>query len=248
MKNGKNKMKRSVFLVTGGSSPIGQAITRQIVRESGAVAIHYQHSKRRAVEFCRELEKKGAEVFPFSADLNRPQDAPILIRKVISHWGRLDYLINNAALFKPTPLGRSGSADWEKMFRVNALSPYFLAAATLPWLRRSRGAVIHVTDIYGSHPVLKDHGAYCVSKAALVALTCFMAKELGPDVRVNAVSPGAITFPKTYTKERRTKVLKRSALNRMGSPEDIASAVMFLTKQRFITGQVLNVDGGRFSG
>lgn len=248
MRSRRKKTKRPVFLVTGGSSPIGQAITRQIVREGGAVAVHYQHSKRRAAEFCRELEEQGAEVFPFSADLNRPQAARILIRNVTNHWGRLDYLINNASLFKSTPLGRSGSAVWEKMFRVNALSPYFLAAAALPWLRRSKGAVIHITDIYGSHPVLKNHGAYCVSKAALVALTCFMAKELGPDVRVNAVSPGAITFPKTYTKERKKIVLKRSALKRMGSPEDIASAVMFLTKQRFLTGQVLNVDGGRLSG
>lgn len=248
MKLRREKMDCPVFLVTGGSSPIGQAITRQIVREGGAVAIHYRHSKKRTLEFYQALKNQGAEVFPFSCDLNRPQETRQLVRKVINHWGRLDYLINNASLFKPTPLGRSDSADWEKIFRVNVISPYFLAAAALPWLRRAKGAIIHITDVYGSYPMLKDYGAYCASKAALVALTRFMARELGSEVRVNAVSPGAITFPSFYSKARKKKILKRSALNRIGQPEDIASSVLFLAKHPFLTGQVLNVDGGRFSG
>ena len=131
---------------------------------------------------------------------------------------------------------------------MNTLSPYFLAAAAHPWLRRAKGAVVHITDVYGSHPVMKDYGAYCASKAALVSLTRFMAREMGPEIRVNAVSPGAITFPASYSTSQKKKVLSRSALNQMGSPVDIASAVMFLAKHPFITGQVLDVDGGRFSG
>jgi len=248
MKNPRPKTDRPVFLVTGGSSPIGQAITRDLVNDGAAVAVHYQKSKIRAIEFCQFLQKQGADVFSFSCDLNRPQDSSRLIRNVACHWGRLDGLINNASLFKPTPLGRSGPAEWEKVIRVNTLSPYFLATAALPWLRRAKGSIVHLTDIYGSHPILKDHGAYCISKAALVALTRFMAREMGPEVRVNAVSPGAVTFPSTYSESRKKRVLERSALNRPGRPEEIASAVSFLAKHPFITGQILDVDGGRFSG
>jgi pteridine reductase len=244
----RKKIDRPVFLVTGGSSPIGQAISRLIVSEGGAVAVHYQHSKQRALGFCQSLQIQGAVAFPFHCDLNRPFETKGLVRTVANQWGRLDYLINNASLFKPTPLGRSNPSDWEEVLRVNTLSPYFLAAAAHPWLRRAKGAVVHITDVYGSHPVMKDYGAYCASKAALVSLTRFMAREMGPEIRVNAVSPGAITFPASYSTSQKKKVLSRSALNQMGSPVDIASAVMFLAKHPFITGQVLDVDGGRFSG
>ncbi len=241
-------MDQPVFLVTGGASPIGQAITRQIVREGGAAAIHYQSSKKRAVEFCQSLKEQGSDVFLLQGDLDKPDATRGLIRKVINHWGKLDCVVNNASLFKPTPFRKSSSGDWEKIFRVNTLSPYFLSTAAFPWLQKTEGAVVHITDIYGSHPLLKDFGAYCASKAALVALTHFMAREMGPKVRVNAVSPGAITFPVSYHRNLKNKIIKRSALNRSGRPEDIASAVLFLAKHPFITGQVLDVDGGRFSG
>jgi pteridine reductase len=108
--------------------------------------------------------------------------------------------------------------------------------------------VVHITDIYGAHPLLKGYGAYCASKASLIALTRLMAREMGPEVRVNAVSPGAITFPNAYSHMRKKKILKRSILGRMGQPEDVATAVMFAARHPFLTGQVLDVDGGRFSG
>jgi pteridine reductase len=244
----RNKSSRPVFLVTGASSPIGQAISRKIALNGGSVAIHYQSSRNRAKQLSKELNQLGAGTFLCSCDLNHPQKTDQLVQRVVRHWGRLDALVNNASLFQPTPLGKSTPGDWERIFRINTLSPYFLTVAAFPWLQRAKGVVIHITDVYGSHPTLRDHGAYCASKAALVALTRFMAREMGPEVRVNAVSPGAITFPASYSLARKKKILKGSALERMGSPEDIASAVLFMAKHPFLTGQVLNVDGGRFSG
>lgn len=244
----KTKSSPPVFLVTGGASPIGQAISRQIVLEGGAVAIHYQRSKQRAEALCRTLQQEGAEAFPFACDLNRPKEAGLMVRRVIRRWGRLNALVNNASLFKPTPLGRSQMEVWENIIRVNTISPYFLSEAAYPWLRRAKGVIVHITDIYGTHPILKDHSAYCASKAALVGLTRFMAREMGPDVRVNAVSPGAIVFPKSYTQKRQHEILRKTSLKRVGRPEDIAAAVLFLAHNPFVTGQVLDVDGGRFSG
>jgi pteridine reductase len=236
-----------VFLVTGGASPIGEAITRQIVKEGGAVAVHYQKSFSRAQKLCMELKSQGASIILCPADLSYPDQTGRLIRQVVRQWGRMDVLVNSASLFMPTPPEKTQSTVWERIFRINTLSPYFLSTAALPWLRKARGAVVHITDIYGSHPLLKGYGAYSASKAALIALTRLMASEMGPEVRVNAVSPGAITFPTGYSHARKRKVLQNSILGRIGQPEDIAAAVMFAARHPFLTGQVLNVDGGRFS-
>ncbi len=244
----KNKLDKPVFLVTGGSSPIGEAIVRRIVKAGGAVALHYQRSFSRARKLREDLQSHGASVFLCSADLNDPEQAGRLVRQVVRQWGRLDVLINNASLFIPTPPEKSRTSTWERIFRINTLAPYFLSAAALPWLQAARGSVVHITDIYGSHPILKDYGAYCASKAALIALTRLMAREMGPEVRVNAVSPGAITFPHRYTHAQKKKILQRSILEKMGRPDDIAWAVLFAAQHPFLTGQVMDVDGGRFSG
>jgi pteridine reductase len=132
------------------------------------------------------------------------------------------------------------------MFRVNAVSPYFIAQAAFPALRRAKGSVVNLVDTYADQPELKDHAAYQASKAALLALTAILARELAPRVRVNAVSPGAITFPDSYGPGRRKAVAARSLLRRSGKPEEVADAVAYLAGARFTTGQTVKVDGGRF--
>jgi pteridine reductase len=129
---------------------------------------------------------------------------------------------------------------------VNLLAPYFLTVLAEPWLRKTRGSVVHITDIYGESAFLPGYPAYAASKSALVFLTKYLASSMAPDVRVNAVSPGVISFPQAHSPAKRRKLLRKTALRRQGTPEDIAQAVYFLATQTFVTGQVLRVDGGRF--
>ena len=160
-------------------------------------------------------------------------------------WGRLDLLVNGASVFQPTP-GGGRPGEWERMTKVNAMAPYFLSRALGPLLAEHRGSIVNLVDTYADHPVLPDHPAYLASKAALAALTRVLALELAPKVRVNGVSPGAVTFPDSYSKNRRTALAQKSLLRREGSPGDIAEAILYLAGANFTTGEVLRVDGGRF--
>jgi pteridine reductase len=236
---------KPVALVTGGASFLGRAISLKFAREGFNLVLHYQSSAQKARQLASEIARRGGLAFLVKADLRNPKKTPVLIRRTIEKYGRLDVLINNASVFKPTPLRTAGPPLWEETFRVNVFSPYFLCRAAVPWLKKSRGCIVNLGDIYGEYPVLKDHSAYCASKAALIASTRQLARDLGPSVRVNVVSPGAIHIPKSYGFQRRKELIERSALKRQGKPVDIAEAVYFLASQDFITGQVLNVDGGR---
>jgi pteridine reductase len=237
---------RSVALVTGGASFLGAAISRKLVMEGFRVVLHYQSSKTKSEKLAREINSMGEEAVVLKADLSKVEQAEGLVQSVTRRFKRLDLLVNNASLFDPTPFPLASPAKWQKTFSVNLFSPYFLCQTAAPWLRKSKGSVINLTDIYAEHPLLKGYPAYCASKAGLLCVTKMLARELGPDVRVNAVSPGAIFIPKTYSRKQREDLIRRSALKRQGTPEEIADAVHFLANHKFITGQVLNVDGGRF--
>jgi pteridine reductase len=236
---------KPVVLVTGGASFLGRSISLKFVREGFALALHYHRSANQARQLALEITRRGGKAFPVKADLKDPQKAPALVRQAVEAFGRLDVLVNNASVFKPTPFTTAGTDLWEETFRVNVFSPYFLCRAAAPWLKKVRGCVVNLTDIYGEHLLLKDHPAYVASKAALIASTRHLALELGPSVRVNAVSPGAIRIPPHFSTKHHQELLKRSALKRQGKPEDVAEAVYFLATQGFVTGQILNVDGGR---
>jgi pteridine reductase len=155
-------------------------------------------------------------------------------------------LVNNASGFAPTPIGTATPAQWDTLFASNARAPFFLAQAAAPHLVAARGAIVNLTDIYGERP-LRDHTIYCMAKAALIMMTKSLALELGPDVRVNAVSPGAILWPDGDVDASRQKsLLARTPLGRMGTPEEVAEAVRWLLQDaRYSTGQVLHLDGGR---
>lgn len=249
-KNVKNKKmkisERPVALVTGGASPLGSAICRQLADQDMNIAVHYGKSKMKSLALKEELRSKGVEVLLASANLSKPAQAQKLARKVAAHFGRIDLLVNSASVFEPTPLAGADWAQWEKIINVNSLAPAALAVAALPWLQKRRGVVINITDIYGEMPILKDHAAYSASKAALIFLTRYLALALGDQVRVNAVSPGVITLPGHYTSAQQKSLIQKSALKRQGKPEEIAQAVWFLYSNQFVTGQVLRVDGGRF--
>ena len=237
---------RPVALVTGGASFLGRAISLKLAREGYELALHYQSSTKNIMKFAEEIKTFGARVLVVKADLRKVEKTPALVQTVFKEFKRLDLLINNASLFYPTPLSNAKPSRWSELFNVNLFSPYFLSRAASPILKKFQGCIINITDIYGENPVLKDYSAYCVSKAGLITATKILAKELGPLVRVNAVSPGAIFIPGTYSRKQRETLINRSVLKRQGTPEEIADAVYFLSTHPFITGQVLKVDGGRF--
>jgi pteridine reductase len=237
---------KPTVLVTGGASFLGCSISLKFAREGFDLLLHYQNSASKARQLAFQIERSGGRAFLVKADLKNPQKSSAHLLGAVKKFGRLDVLINNASIFKPIPLRTADVHSWEETFRVNVFSPYILCRAAFPWLKKAHGCVVNLTDIYGEHPVLKDHAAYSASKAALIVLTRRLAFEMGPLVRVNAVSPGAIRIPSHWETSRRKGLIEKSALKKQGKPEDIAEAVYFLATQNFITGQVLNVDGGRF--
>ncbi len=237
---------KPVAMVTGASSTLGQAICRKLAEEGYDLILHYGRSRSKAQSLAKELTATGVKATLLSLDLAKPALAQAGLKKVLVKIGRLDLLVNNASRFDMTPPKTGYSAQWDELFRVNAYAPFALVMAAAPMLSKSWGAVVNIADIYAETPLLPARPAYCASKAALVSLTKYMARELAPRVRVNAVSPGVITFLKGYVRKRRRKLVEKTALKRAGSPWEIAEAVWALASNRFITGQVLRVDGGRF--
>jgi len=225
---------RPVALVTGSVGRLGQALCRRLAGEGYRLVLHARRREPGLQKLGRELESMGAEARLAPFDLAQTSRVGAWGLQVGAAWGRLDLLVNGASEFHPTPGGGTPGA-WERMTRVNAMAPYFLSRALGPLLANHRGSIVNLVDTYADHPILPDHPAYLASKAALAALTRVLALELAPKVRVNGVSPGVITFPKSYSKTRRKALAQKSLLQRAGSPEDIAEAVLYLARASFTT-------------
>jgi pteridine reductase len=236
-----------VALITGAARRIGAAIARRLHADGYDLALHYRSSK---VEMDTLLDDLNAarpnSVIALQADLAQFDRLPELVAKTVGHFGRLDALINNASGFYPTPIGTATPAQWDELFASNARAPFFLAQAAAPHLRAARGGIVNLGDIHGEKP-LADHPIYCMAKAALLMLSKSLALELAPEVRVNAIAPGAILWPDHHTDEAaQAAILARQPLPRLGSTEEIAAAVSWLLNDAsYVTGQTLHVDGGR---
>ncbi len=239
-------VKKLVALITGAASPLGVAICFELAEQNVRLALHYGRSRANTLKLQKKLNRFGIETMILRADLSRISELKSVIEKVSQKWGRLDILINNASLFQPGSLTVESWNKSTKLFHINTLAPCSLAMAAFSLLRKSKGSVVNITDIYGELPILKNYPDYSLSKAALIFLTKYLAQEFSPYVRVNAVSPGVISFPKSYKNKIKKVLIQKTAMRRKGTPGEIANAVLFLTKNRFITGQVLKVDGGRF--
>ena len=238
---------RPVALVTGSARRIGAAIARTLHAAGYDLALHCRHSRTELDALAAELESvRPGSVFVQQADLAEFDRLPELVAHAVGRFGRLDALVNNASAFAPTPLGGVTPAQWDALFASNARAPFFLAQAAAPHLAAARGAIVNLADIYGERP-LRGHAGYCMAKAALLMLTKSLALELGPAVRVNAVSPGAILWPEGGDDvARQQALLARTPLGRTGTPEEVAEAVRWLLQDaRYSTGQVLHLDGGR---
>lgn len=238
---------RKVALVTGAARRIGAAIARRLHADGFDLALHYRNSGEAMQSLAAELgaERKGS-VLTLQAELAEFDRLPEMIAQTIGRFGRLDALVNNASAYYATPLGSATPEQWDELFASNARAPFFLSQAAAPHLKASSGAIVNIADIYAEHP-LRDHGVYCMAKAALVMATKSLALELGPEVRVNAIAPGNILWSDNPVKaETLETVQSRTALGRQGDPDDIAGAVHWLlTAAPYVTGQVIPVDGGR---
>lgn len=236
-----------VVLITGAAHRIGAHTARRLHAEGVNLVLHYRSSAGAAQALQAELNAERAEsVVLVRADLLDDAALSAIVRDAYSAWGRLDVLINNASSFYPTPIGSVTTTQWNDLLGSNLKAPFFLAQAAAPHLRASHGCIVNIVDIHADRP-LKRHPVYSIAKAGLVMLTKALACELGPEVRVNAIAPGAILWPENEMDEvTKQRIVNRTFLKRQGSPEHIARAVLYLVRDAdYTSGQVLTVDGGR---
>lgn len=243
-----NPLDGKVALITGGAKRVGAAIARLLHAQGMKLAIHYLASEKDAHALQQELNQTRADsVILIRGDLGSGLKLlKNLVYESVEAFGRLDALINNAARFYATPLGEATEAQWNDLVDVNLKAPLFLAQAALPQLKKHGGCIINIADIYADRP-LAGYPIYSVTKAGVVMLTKALAREFGPEVRVNAIAPGVIFWPEGGMDEMsKQRIISRTPLKRAGDPGDIARAALFLLRDAdFVTGQVLAVDGGR---
>ncbi len=236
------------MLITGGAKRVGATICRRLHAAGANLMIHFRASAGDARLLQAELtELRPGSVALIQSDLLDVAKLPSLVEQTVHTFGRLDALVNNASSFHATPVGSISVDDWNDLIGTNLKAPLFLAQAAAPALRRAQGSIVNIADIHAERP-LKDFVVYSVAKAGLVGLTRSLARELAPDVRVNAVAPGPILWPEdgTFDEVSRQRIISRTPLKREGSPDDIAKAVHYLIADApYVTGETLNVDGGR---
>jgi pteridine reductase len=248
--NHANKQVARVALVTGAARRIGATIAHYLHQAGFRVVIHCHQSLQEATALAQILNsKKPHSALVLTADLTIKQDAINLITETILWAGQLDLLVNNASIFTFTSTEENALDDeqWNKLFTTNVKAPYWLSYTAHAFLAKQKGAIINITDIHAEHP-LKGYSVYCQSKAALTMQTKSLAREFAPNVRVNAVAPGAIAWPENNNALSDTlqqKIIAETPLKQHGNPIFIAQAVLALADNPFITGQTLNVDGGR---
>jgi NAD(P)-dependent dehydrogenase (short-subunit alcohol dehydrogenase family) len=232
-----------VALVTGAAKRLGRAVALRLAAEGADVVVHYRSSESEARDTVLEIEKLGRSALAISADLAQIPQIKKLFEHAAERFGRLDILINSAANFLETPFAQTTETEWNRSLDSNLKAPFFCAQAAAPLLKLSQGVIINFADVGGimGWPSFIPHS---ISKAGVIMLTRALAKELAPEIRVNAIAPGTIAMPGDPP-EWQQEFVKRAPLKRTGTPADIADAVSFLVNAKFITGQVLVVDGGR---
>lgn len=238
-----------VALITGAARRVGAEMARVLHAAGMNIILHYHQSVAAATELCAELNTaRPASAVLLSANLADIQQITPLVTQAVQTWGRLDYLVNNAARFYPTRIGTVTTTAWDDLINSNLKAPFFLCQAAKEALHQQQGCIINIADVHAQRP-MRDYAVYCISKAGLVMLTQALAKELGPQVRVNAIAPGVVMLPEgenTLDAADKEKIIQRIALKRAGTPTDIAKAVLFLLQDaNYITGEILTVDGGR---
>ncbi|HHF7373966.1 pteridine reductase [Legionella bozemanae] len=246
--NPTNKQEVKVALVTGGARRIGAAIVQKLHAAGYKVVIHCYHSLQEAHNLAADLnEQRPNSAFVLQRELSETCAAAEIMTAVQDWAGRLDLLVNNASVFIRTEFTAFAETDWNELFDIHVKAPFLLSLAARPLLAKHSGVIINVSDTHAEKP-LKEYSVYCQSKAALEMQTKSLAREFAPEIRVNAIAPGAIIWPEhanALTPEIQEKIIAKTLLKKHGDPEYIAQAILALAENPYITGQILKVDGGR---
>jgi len=239
-----------VALVTGASRGIGRATAELLAHAGARIAVNYRSDDARAEEFVRKTRAAGGEALALAGDVSRPDEARQLVRDVVSAWGRLDVLVNNAGVWEENEAGASDVDAWDRTFAVNVRGAFVVTDAAIPHVEREGGSIVFVSSTAGQRGEAR-HSAYAASKGALISYTKSLAAELGPrGIRVNCVAPGwietAMTAKVLADPVAREEIERTIPVGRVGRPEDVAGAILFLVSDlaRHVQGEVLNVNGG----
>ena len=240
------KLENRVVLITGGAVRVGRAICMELARAGAVIFCHYHKSDQQAASLKADIEKRGGKIYLVQSDLNHIPNVVLLVNEVIDKMGRLDVLINNAALFYKTPLGTVNEEQWDRLFNLNLKAAFFCARQAGQYMvKQGWGKIINIGDPSGENP-WPSFIPYGLTKSGIIAMTKGLAKALAPEVQVNCINPGPVLIPEHYTPAEKNTAIDRTLLKREGSPEDIARTVRFLIEgSDYITGTILNVDGGR---
>ncbi len=240
------ELQGKIALVTGASRRIGREIALALAAAGTDVAVHYLHSAAQAQQLTAQIRAMGRRAEALQADLAEPRQVADLFTAVGAAFGRLDVLVNNAAVCHPTPIDTLTAQQWDAEFAVNARATALCIRYALP-LMSAGTAIVNIAD--AATDARPDHPAYCASKTAVVALTKSCAAALAPrGIRVNAVSPGIALWQETDGEQRKQQLLSRIPLGRIGGAESVAQAVLFLLRNDYVTAQDLRVDGGWHMG
>jgi pteridine reductase len=233
-----------VALVTGGAHRVGRALSVGLAEAGMRVAVNYNSAATEADALIRDLTARGHECRAYQADLTHAGAPETLIAEVARDFGGLDVLVNSAAVMQHTPLGEVSVAVWDAMFALNLRAPFFLSQAARPWLSAAHGCIVNMADLaaFETWPGYIPHG---ISKAGIVQMTRALAHALAPEVRVNAIAPGAVLLPDDWDDAARSHFAATTPLRRLGSPADVVEALLYLIRADYVTGDTLLVDGGR---
>jgi pteridine reductase len=239
------QLEHRVALVTGAGRRLGRAMAAALARRGMTVAIHHHASSQGAYDLKQEILESGGRAACFDADLTDASAARSLSERVVQELGRLDVLVNSAAVMHHLSFEETTPEQWDAILNLNLRAVFFCTQGAAPALRASRGKVINLADLAGLEP-WSGFAAHSVSKAGVVMLTKILALSLAPDVTVNAIAPGAVLVPDEYDAEERERLARATPLRRLGDPADVISALLYLLEGGdFVTGEVLVVDGGR---
>jgi pteridine reductase len=231
-------------LVTGAGRRLGRAIAVALGARGMHVGVHYGSSAAGAQETATEIEHAGGRAVCLRADLTEPDAPAALVDAAVGALGRLDVLVNSAAVMVRTPVGEVTPAEWDSMFAINLRAPFFASQAAAPHLARHQGAIVNLADL-AAFETWPGHVPHGISKAGVVQMTRALARILAPDVRVNAVAPGTVLLPESWPEDTARRLAETTPLRRLGAPEDVTRTVIFLLESDYITGETIVVDGGR---
>lgn len=239
-------MKKRI-LITGAAKRIGKEMALSFFNKGWDIVIHYNSSKEEAEALADQMNsERNNSAMLVQANLDNANEVEMLVEKILSKNGSIDALINNASTFYPTPIGTFSEENWNALMGSNLKAPLFLIQSFHKELEKNKGFIINVTDI-NVDKALINHSIYLAAKSGLQTLTKSLAKELAPNIRVNAIAPGAILEPPNtnWTTEQKNNIINAVPMKRMGTEKDIVDAAIYLSEAEYVTGQILNIDGGK---